>query len=88
VLPDPAKPGFLARGRLADWLRAGQALDRLLLHAATRWVFASCSRSRSSLHDCVPQMLLQFDRANTAAATARRPADKLIDRGCPAPAEP
>ena len=25
----------------ADWLRAGQALYRLLLHAATRWVFAS-----------------------------------------------
>jgi len=24
-----------------DWLRAGQALDRLLLHAATQWVFAS-----------------------------------------------
>ena len=25
----------------ADWLRAGQALQRLLLRAATRWVFAS-----------------------------------------------
>ena len=25
----------------ADWLRAGQALHRLLVHAASRWVFAS-----------------------------------------------
>ena len=29
-----------ADGR-ADWLRAGQALHRLLTHAATQWVFAS-----------------------------------------------
>ena len=25
----------------ADWLRAGQALHRLLAHAASKWVFAS-----------------------------------------------
>lgn len=24
-----------------DWLRAGQALHRLLVHAASKWVFAS-----------------------------------------------
>ena len=81
----------------ADWLAAGQALDRLLLRAAARWVFASLHSQplesprlraavRDRLHlDGVPQMLLQFGRANVAPATARRPAAELIDRG---PAEP
>lgn len=70
----------------ADWLKAGQALDRLLLHAASRWVFARLQseplesprlraeiRSRLCLSG-VPQLLLQFGRANIAPATARRPA--------------
>src|SRR5262249_45426154 len=44
--PDPTPPAvtavLLTRGdSRADWLRAGQALHRLLLHAASRWVFAS-----------------------------------------------
>ena len=69
----------------ADWLQAGQALDRLLLHAASRWVFARLQsqpletprfrteiRSRLDLSG-VPQLLLQFGRANIAPATARRP---------------
>jgi nitroreductase len=68
-----------------DWLRAGQALNRLLLRAATRWVFASLqsqpletSRYREQVRQVLtlagqPQMLLQFGRANTAPATARRP---------------
>jgi hypothetical protein len=76
----------------ADALRAGQALHRVLLHAATRWVFAGLHtqplelpavraeiRVRLAL-DGVPQMLMQFGRANTAAATARRPADEFIER--------
>ena len=76
----------------ADGLRAGQALHHLLLHAAAQWVFASLHtqplesppvraeiRVRLAL-DGVPQMLMQFGRANTAAATARRPADQLIQR--------
>jgi len=29
-----------------DWLRAGQALQRLLLRAASQWVFAACRPSR------------------------------------------
>ena len=67
-----------------DWLRAGQALNRLLLRAATRWVFASLQsqplespRYRDRVRDLLglpgqPQMLLQFGRANTALATPRR----------------
>jgi hypothetical protein len=68
-----------------DWVRAGQALNRLLLRAATRWVFASLQsqplespRHREQVRDLLklpgqPQMLLQFGRANTAMATPRRP---------------
>ena len=68
-----------------DWLQAGQALNRLLLRAATRWVFASLqsqplesARHREQVRELLgltgqPQMLLQFGRANTAPATPRRP---------------
>ncbi len=68
-----------------DWLRAGQALNRLLLRAASRWVFASLQSQpmestgyREEVRDLLglqgyPQMLLQFGRANTALATPRRP---------------
>jgi len=74
----------------ADWLRAGQALDRVLLRAAARWVFARLQtqplespRYRRQVrallgHDGYPQMLLQFGRANTAAATPRRPHTHLL----------
>jgi nitroreductase len=73
----------------ADWLRAGQALQRLLLHAAARWVFASLQsqplespvprgqvRTRLGLAG-QPQMLLELGRANTALATPRRPHSEL-----------
>jgi hypothetical protein len=68
----------------ADWLRAGQALHRLLLRAATRWVFASLQsqplespRYRQDVRDLLglaghPHLLLQFGRSNTAPATPRR----------------
>ncbi len=74
----------------ADWLRAGQALQRLLLHAATRWVFASLQsqpleipRYRAQVREQLrlpghPQMILQLGRANVAAATARRPQAELM----------
>jgi nitroreductase len=75
----------------ADWLRAGQALYRLLLHAASQWVFASLYtqpleaapiraliRDRLSLPGA-PQMLLQLGVAHTTHATARRPPDELIE---------
>ena len=72
-----------------DWLRAGQALNRLLLRAATRWVFASLQsqplespRYRDRVRELLalsgqPQMLLQFGRSNTALATPRRRQDEF-----------
>jgi hypothetical protein len=75
----------------ADWLRAGQALHRVLLHATSKWVFASMHtqplelspiraliRERLALPG-VPQMLLQFGRADTTHPTGRRSPDELIE---------
>ena len=76
----------------ADWLRAGQALYRLLLHAATRWVFASlytqpleAAAIRTLIRDRLalpgaPQMLMQLGLAHTTHATARRAPGELITR--------
>jgi hypothetical protein len=74
----------------ADWLRSGQALYRLLLRAASRWVFASLHTqplesppiraeimARLALPG-IPQMVLQLGRGHSAAATARRPADDVL----------
>ena len=74
----------------ADWLRAGQALHRLLAHAASRRVFASlytqpleAAAIRALIRDRLalpgaPQMLLQLGRAHSTHATARRdPADLI-----------
>jgi hypothetical protein len=72
-----------------DWLRAGQALQRLLLRAASRWVFASlqteplqASTTRSLIQYSLalpgwPQMLLQLGMARTTHPTARRSAADL-----------
>ena len=83
--PPAATAVLLTPGdRRADWLRAGQALYRLLLHAASQGVFASLSTQ--PLEDAVtrnlirsqlallgrPQMLLQLGPATTASPTARR----------------
>jgi hypothetical protein len=91
--PPPAATAVLVTpgdGR-ADWLRAGQALHRLLAHAASEWVFASlysqaleAAAIRAVIRDRlalpgVPQMLLQLGLAHTAQATARRPASDLIE---------
>jgi hypothetical protein len=87
----PAATAVLVTGgdTADDWLRAGQALNRLLLRAATRWVFASLqsqplesSRYRKRVRDLLsapgqPQMLLQFGRSNTALATPRRRQDEF-----------
>ena len=73
-----------------DWLRAGQALHRLLLRAASQWVFARLNTqpledtvTRTRVSDCLaapgsPQMLLELGVSRTAHATARRPATDLI----------
>jgi len=77
--------------RRVDWLRAGQALDRLLLHAASEWVFASLHTQ--PIEDPVtriligsqlalpghPHLLLQLGAAASAPATARRSPDELAD---------
>jgi hypothetical protein len=91
--PPPAATAVLlttSDGR-ADWLRAGQALHRLLAHAATRWVFASLHtqaletaptraliRNRLALPGN-PQILMQLGRAHTTHATARRPPADLTE---------
>ena len=73
-----------------DWLNAGQALQRLLLHAASQWVFASLNTqpledvaTRTLIRDRLalpgaPQMLLALGVSRTAPATARRPSADLI----------
>ena len=73
-----------------DWLHAGQALHRLLLHAASQWVFASLNtqpfedvEARTLVRDRLaqpgsPQMLLALGVSRTAHPTARRPAADLI----------
>jgi nitroreductase len=75
----------------AHWLRAGQGLHRLLLHAASRWVFASLHTElleitviRALIRDRLalpgaPQMLLQLGVADTTHPTGRRPPDELIE---------
>ncbi|HYB87781.1 MAG TPA: hypothetical protein VEC76_13060 [Streptosporangiaceae bacterium] len=90
--PPPATAVLLTPGDgRADWLRAGQALHRLLAHAASQWVFASlfsqpleAAEIRALIRDRlalpgIPQMLLQLGPARTAPATARRPPADLIE---------
>jgi nitroreductase len=72
-----------------DWLNAGQALQRLLLRAASQWVFASLqtqplqtasvrAQIRSGLGlPGAPQLLLELGVARVSHATGRRPADEL-----------
>ena len=91
--PPAATAVLLTAGdRRADWLRAGQALQRLLLHAASAWVFASLYTqplenplTRELIRDQLrlpgdPQMLLQFGRAVSAASTPRRPPGEVMDQ--------
>jgi nitroreductase len=79
-----------AGDRPVDWLHAGQALHRLLLHAACSWVFTTIHtqpleiapiraalRVQLQLSD-VPQMLLQFGRAGSGPLTPRRPVHELL----------
>ncbi|MGH3285063.1 MAG: Acg family FMN-binding oxidoreductase [Streptosporangiaceae bacterium] len=72
-----------------DWLNAGQALDRLLLRAATQWVFGCLNTqpleavaTRALVKNCLaqpgsPQMLLALGVSRTSHATARRAAADL-----------
>ncbi len=91
--PPPAASAILVTtgDTRADWLRAGQALHRLLARAAGRSVSASLHtqpleadsiraliRERLALPG-VPQVLLQLGVTRAGQATARRPAADLID---------
>jgi hypothetical protein len=76
-----------------SWLHAGQALQRLLLRAADRWVFASLqteplqstpvrAQIRSSLAlPGAPQLLLELGVVRTSHPTGRRPAEELTTDG-------
>lgn len=67
-----------------EWLQAGQALNRLLLHATGHWVFACLNSqpleepdTRALISGCLaqpgsPQMLLQLGLSRTTHPTARR----------------
>lgn len=76
--------------RRVDWLRAGQALQRLLLHAAANWVFASLYtqplesvqirhlvKERLGLPG-FPQVILQCGLVDSAPSTSRRPPSDLV----------
>ena len=84
--PVPAATAVLVTGgdSQLDWLRAGQALHRVLAHAATVWVAAGLHtqalefpvirkliRARLTLPG-EAQMVLQFGLARTSLASARR----------------
>jgi hypothetical protein len=76
-----------------DWLRAGQALQAVLVTAAESWAFASLhsrvcevpnlrSELRRQLGTAAyPHLLMQFGHAETVAPTPRRAADDIIDLG-------
>jgi hypothetical protein len=88
--PAPVTAIMVARGEdERSWLRAGQALQRILLRATSQWVFARLqtqpllsasvrAQIRSSLTPSgSPQVLLELGVARTSRPTGRRPADEL-----------
>ncbi|WP_329268301.1 Acg family FMN-binding oxidoreductase [Streptomyces sp. NBC_01451] len=78
---------------LEDWLRAGQALQRVLLHATTRWAVAAfhtqpleMPRLRARLRTTLtrgefPQMILRLGHATRGRPTPRRPVDAVLAAG-------
>lgn len=83
---------LLTRGdSRGEWLRAGQALHRLLLHAASQWVSASLHTQalesepvRSLIRQRLeltghPQLMLQLGVTRSAPVTARRSPSALIE---------
>jgi hypothetical protein len=90
--PPPAATAVLVTpgDSRADWLRAGQALHRVLAHAATVWVSASLHtqalevpairdliRARLALPGAA-QMLLEFGPAHSGMSSPRRPVPDLL----------
>jgi nitroreductase len=83
-----------ARDEPADWLRAGQALQRVLLAATRHGVAASFLYQPMELHDMSdadgwwpwpehPQIILRFGYGPPAVQTPRRPAEEILDRPGP-----
>ena len=98
--PGPGEPAPAATAVLVtagdsrlDWLRAGQALHRVLAHAATVWVAASLHTGPLEIpviRDLIrtqlalpgtPQMLLQFGPAHASMASPRRPVPEFLIGG-------
>ena len=86
-----------ARDEPADWLRAGQALQRVLLTATARGVSASFLYQSIELRDMrgdaappwpfpeIPQMVIRFGYGNPPAVSRRRPIDDVLTRQAAAP---
>lgn len=78
--------------QIADWLRAGQALQRCLLRGAADWIFATFATqplevpfTRAALRDLLqtrgfPQMVLGLGHAHSASVTPRRPTEEMLHR--------
>jgi hypothetical protein len=90
--PAPVTAVLATRGdEPEDWLRADQALQRLLLRAASQWVFASLQtqpllappvRALIQIRLALPgppQMLLQLGVARATHPTGRRPAGDVTE---------
>jgi hypothetical protein len=90
--PPPAATAVLVTlgDSRTDWLRAGQALHRVLAHAATAWVSASLHTQPlefPAIRDLIrvrlalpgsAQMLLQFGLAHSGMSSPRRPVPDLL----------
>ncbi len=83
-----------ARDEPADWLRAGQALQRVLLAATRHGLAASFLYQPVELYDMHgdqdwwpwpehPQIILRFGYGPPAAQTPRRPVDEILERPSP-----
>jgi nitroreductase len=83
-----------ARDEPADWLRAGQALQRVLLAATRHGVATSFLYQPVELHDIdgapdwwpwpeYPQIILRVGYGPPAAQTPRRPIEEILERPSP-----
>jgi nitroreductase len=83
-----------ARDEPADWLRAGQALQRVLLAATRHGLAASFLYQPMELHDMDgarqwwpwpehPQIILRLGYGPPAAQTPRRPIEEILERPGP-----
>ena len=88
--PAPVTAVLVAHGEDEEsWLRTGQALQRILLRAASQWVFAGLQTQplqsasvRAQIRGSLtpggsPQLLLELGVVRTSHPTGRRPADEL-----------